>query len=117
MGLEEFEFSSDQGIVGQPRELHHRGRPTGRAEVLVPLASHGNSHQPHKGAPGVAHRGGPRVRSRRRPSTTVDNAAKRTPRCCLSRTMHHQAGGVKRKGYPRGGARVPLWILGAPPGG
>jgi hypothetical protein len=48
MGLDEFEFASDQRILGQRHEELNRGRralPAGRAVTLAPLARHGNLFQ------------------------------------------------------------------------
>jgi hypothetical protein len=60
MGLDEFEFASDQRILGQRHEELNRGRralPAGRAVTLAPLARHGNLFQhPSKVVVQVAHR-------------------------------------------------------------
>jgi hypothetical protein len=60
MGLDEFEFASDQRILGQRHEELNRGRralPAGRVVTLAPLVRHGNLVQhPSNVVVQVAHR-------------------------------------------------------------
>jgi hypothetical protein len=60
MGLDEFEFASDQRILGQRPEELNRGRralPAGRAVTLAPLARHESLVQhPSNVVVQVAHR-------------------------------------------------------------